>query len=156
MSYVMQQWQRFGQLAWGRWLFTKMVCWRAPFFASIAPRFEHLAPWQATVFVKKRRRVTNHINTVHAIAMANACELAAGVMMEASLSSDLRWIPRSMNIEYQRKAQGSIRVEAMCDPVAPGSTMDVAVRCTVRDDNNDVVVQATIYMYVSPKKKIAS
>ncbi len=153
MSYVLKQWQRLGGSAWGRWLFTRIICFRAPYFASIAPRFEKLAPWQAQVFVKKRRRVTNHINTVHAIAMANACELAAGVLMEASLPADLRWIPRGMNIEYQRKASGSIRVNAECDPVAPGTTTDAQVRCVVRDDNNEIVVQATIAMYCSPKKK---
>ncbi len=153
MSYVLRQWQRLGSNAVGRWLFTRMICFRAPYFSSIKPRFEQLAPWQASVFVKKRRAVTNHIGTIHAIAMANACEMAAGVMMEASVPHDMRWIPRGMTIHYQRKASGAIRVKAHAEAVVPGSTGDCIVHCEVRDDNNDIVVQADIAMYVSPKKK---
>mgnify|MGYP002735560296 CR=1 FL=1 len=28
----------------GRWLFARIVCWRAPYFGTIAPRFEALEP----------------------------------------------------------------------------------------------------------------
>ena len=151
-NYVLQQWQRLQSSALGRWLFSRIISFKAPYFASISARFLRLQPWYAEVSVRKRRRVCNHIGTVHAIAMVNACELAAGVMMEASLPSTLRWIPKGMQLDYVSKAEGSIRATAQCAPVMQTDAADVPVNCVVTDAKDKVVVNAVITMYVSPRK----
>ena len=153
MNYVMQQWQRWRGHALGRWLFTRMIGFRAPYFHSIHARFELLEAWQARVHVPHRRSVTNHIGTVHAIAMTNACELAAGVMMEASLPAALRWIPKAMQVQYLLKADGGIRAQAHCHPVSQMGSGDVEVYCEVRDAREQLVMKAVITMYVSPRTR---
>ena len=57
------------------------------------------------VQLKKRRAVTNHINTVHAIAMCNMAELSGGLMIEASLPRDKQWIPSGMTVEYLEESR---------------------------------------------------
>lgn len=152
-NYVLRQWQRLHKFAIGRWLFSHIIAFRAPYFASISARFLRLEPWLAEVYVQKHRAVCNHIGTVHAIAMANACELAAGVMMEASLPNTLRWIPKGMQIDYVAKAQGSIRAMAQCAPVDTVEQVDVPVNCVVTDAQGNIAVKAVITMYVSARKR---
>ena len=48
--------------------------------------------------------VYNHLHTVHAIASCNAAEIAMGMLMEATVPTSHRWIPKSMNVQYLEKA----------------------------------------------------
>jgi len=142
--------RRLSRLPLGQWLFTRMVCFKAPYFSSIRPLFRDLRPGAATVFMRKRRRVKNHIGTIHALAMGNLCELAAGLVMESTLPVSMRWIPRGMQIEYLDKAQTDITATATLDHGAWDQAEDVPVQVSVRDANGHEVVRATISMYVSP------
>lgn len=136
-------------------IFSRLVCFRAPYFGSIRPRITVLTASRAEVLVRKRRRVTNHIGTVHAIAMANACEMAAGTLTEAATPPTSRWIPRGMTIEYRRKAASDVRAVARLDvPIEQDRAYDVVVPVDVVDSTGDVVVHADIAMYVSPRPAI--
>ena len=151
LRYPYRMYLKLTRLPLGHWLFTRMVCFQAPYFSSIRPLFRDLRPGSSTVFMGKRRRVQNHIGTVHALAMGNLCELAAGLVMEATLPADMRWIPRGMNIEYLRKAETDVTATATLPEQTWGAAMDVPVRVSVRDGGGEEVVSATIAMYVSPK-----
>jgi len=151
MSLALNTWNRLKAHAPGRWLFSRIVCWRAPYFASIRPLFLELGEGRAVVAMKKRRRVTNHIGTVHAIAMANLCEIAAGTMMEALLDSSMRWIPRGMTIHYLSKAATSVQARAAMPAVTAAMAQDVIVPVIVTDQQGKEVVRAEITMYVSPR-----
>ena len=98
-SPALRSWKALSGTAPGRWLFSRLVCLKAPYFGSISPVFDVLEPGRAVARIRKRRAVTNHIGTVHAIAMANLCELVAGTVTEVSVPRSMRWIPRSMTIE---------------------------------------------------------
>ena len=144
-------WQRLSGSTAGRWLFSRAVCFQAPYFGSIRPMFDVLEHGRAVAHFRKRRRVTNHIGTVHAIAMANLCELIAGVMTEVSIPQGMRWIPRGMDIRYLAKAETDVSAEAKLPSVEEGLAQDVVVTVDVRDAQGTVVVHADITMYVSPR-----
>ncbi|MFR0691910.1 hotdog fold domain-containing protein [Enterobacterales bacterium AE_CKDN230030158-1A_HGKHYDSX7] len=143
MSQMMQMYQQAGPAQ-----FSAMIGQVAPYFASIAPQFVDLRPGYAEVTFPKRREVLNHIGTVHAIALCNAAELAAGTMTDVSIPKGRRWIPRGMTVEYLAKADGDIRA------VADGRNLDwsqegdivVPVLAYVGDKK---VFRADITMYVS-------
>jgi acyl-coenzyme A thioesterase PaaI-like protein len=151
MPRAIDAWDRLKGHAAGRWLFSRIVCWRAPYFASIRPLFVQLGEGRVEVRMRKRRRVTNHIGTVHAIAMANLCEVAAGTMMEAMLDESMRWIPRGMTIRYLAKANTSVVAKAVMPEVVPGKAQDAIVNVQVFDSQGVEVVQAGITMYLSPR-----
>jgi acyl-coenzyme A thioesterase PaaI-like protein len=155
-SSVLKIWARLSGTAAGRWLFSRLVCLRAPYFASIRPAFEVLEPGRAVARVKKRRAVTNHIGTVHAIAMANLCELVAGTMTEVAVPASMRWIPRGMKIQYLAKAETDIRGEARMPALVEGGSQDIVVPVEVRDQGGTAVVRAEITMYVSPKSRASA
>jgi len=152
-AFALKTWRRLSGTAAGRWLFSRIVCFKAPYFSSIRPTFDVLEPGRAAAHFRKRRRVTNHIGTVHAIAMANLCELVAGTMTEVSVPGSMRWIPKSMTIDYLRKAETDVRAEARLAPVREGEEQDAVVSVDVFDDAGERVVRADITMYVSPKKQ---
>ncbi len=138
-------------MPFGRWLFARIVRFNAPYFATIKPRFHELRPGLCQVSLRKRRAVLNHIGTVHAIAMANLCELAGGMLMEVTIPNTMRWIPRGMTIAYLRKAETSVTGMARLDKAQWAQAEDIAVPVSVTDLHGAEVVRAVITMYVSEK-----
>lgn len=139
----------------GRGLFARIICWRAPYFATIRPRFRVLEPGRCEIEIRDRRRLHNHIGTVHAIALCNLAELASGMLTEVTLPTSMRWIPRGMQVEYLAKARGTLRGVATA-----GATLAAAdagyvcpVNVSVRDAANTEVFRATVSMWVSPRKR---
>jgi acyl-coenzyme A thioesterase PaaI-like protein len=151
---LLATWQRLSRLPAGKWAFTRAVCRQAPYFASIRPRFVELRPGYCEVRIRKRRAVENHIGTVHAIAMCNLAELAAGVMTDVTLPATHRWIPKGMTVEYLRKAETDLRAVADLNPLpAFAAATDLPVTVNVLDTGGQVVFRAVITMWVSPRKK---
>jgi len=103
--------------------------------------------------MKKRRAVENHIRTVHALAMGNLCELAAGLCTEVTIPVNMRWIPRGMTIEYLAKAETDVTATARLDKTEWAGAENIGVPVSVHDANGKEVVRAVISMYVSPRKE---
>jgi len=150
-SPTLSLYHRFESMPAGRWLFSRALCFRAPYFRTIRPRIETLEPTRSVWRMKKRRAVENHLGTVHAIAMANLCELAAGTLMESGLPSTMRWIPKGMTIQYLSKAKTDLVGEARHDDLE-NVEGNVPVTVTVKDQEGTAVVEASITMQVSPKR----
>ena len=148
---ALDAWRRMSGSALGRWVFSRIVCFRAPYFGTISPVFDVLEPGRGVARMRKRRRVQNHIGTVHAIAMANICELVAGTLTEVSIPASMRWIPRGMQINYVARATTDLRAEGTFPEIVEGEAQDVVVPVQVMDADDNVVVTADITMYVSPR-----
>ena len=82
---------------------------RVPYFASVLPHVRRMEPGIAEVEVPKWFLVYNHLHTVHAIASCNAAEMAMGMLMEATVPTTHRWIPKAMSVHYLAKATTSLR-----------------------------------------------
>jgi acyl-coenzyme A thioesterase PaaI-like protein len=151
---VLRLWEKFSRKPFGKRFFSWAVCRQAPYFATIKPRFEELRPGYARVSMPRRRAVENHIGTVHAIAMCNLAELGAGTMMEASLSRQMRWLPRGMNVQYLKKAETDLVAECTAADIADGPARDVVVHCAIHDATGVMVCKVDITMYLSPRKPL--
>ena len=105
----MDLYTKVSKLPQGRRIFSLLFSQKAPYFATIRPRFTVIEPNHAELVIRKRRRVHNHLGTVHAIALCNLAELTAGLMTDASLPPGMRWIPKGMSVQYLKKARGRLR-----------------------------------------------
>ena len=153
---VLALWNRLAGLPGGKWLFSRLICFKAPYFSSVRPTFVALRSGYCEVTIPKRRAVTNHLGTVHAIAMCNMAELAAGIMSEASVPASHRWIPKSMSVDYLKKAGSDLRAVAEVNPLPGfGAAFELPVTVNVMDRSDVVVCRAVIRMWVSPKKEAA-
>lgn len=138
----------------GKWLFSRVICWKAPYFGSIRPYFQSLEPGRSIVTMSKRRAVTNHIGTVHAIAICNLAEIAAGTMTEATVPRSHRWIPKGMTVEYLRKAETDLTANATIEPIPEfNGSFALPVEVDVVDSHQKTVFRATISMWISPRKR---
>ncbi len=136
----------------GRWLFSKLVCFKAPYFASIAPRIVSLEPQRGVAQLKHRRRVTNHIGTVHAIALCNLAEFVGGLTCDVSLPRGMRWIPKGMQVEYLKKAVGTMTATATPAFIADvrESGYDLPFNVSITDGSGAEVFSARIAMWITP------
>jgi len=97
--------------------------------------------------------VYNHLHTVHAIASCNAAEIAMGMLMEATVPTSHRWIPKAMNVQYLEKATTGLRAQARLDPPDFDSItegVEVVVPVSVVDKSGKEVVHADITCWVTP------
>lgn len=151
-SPALKLWGQLGGTAAGRWLVSRIVCFKAPYFSSIKPRFTAIEPGRVELEFKKRRAVHNHIKTVHAIAMCNAAELAGGVCLDVSLRGDYRWIPVGMTVRYQKMAKTDLRAVCRVEQFDWDSPQDVIMPVGVFDTAGDEVFHADITMRISQRK----
>lgn len=151
---VLSLYRRLARWPAGRWLFSRLVCLKAPYFASIAPRFVTLEPGRCEVSIRDRRRVHNHLGTVHAIALCNLAELSAGIMTDATLPTSMRWIPKGMTVDYLKKAVGTLRGVATPEQALVESTQarEWPVQVEVIDAAGETVFRARIVMWISPRQ----
>ena len=146
-------WQRLSRTPGGSRLFSAVTMARVPYFASVLPHVERMEPGFAQVSVPKWFFVHNHLHTVHAIASCNAAEVAMGMLMEATVPTSHRWIPKAMTVQYLAKATTSLRATAQIDipdfaAITDGTEVVVPVRIT--DRSGVEVVHADITSWVSP------
>ena len=154
MPFILALHRRLARIPLGIWLFSRLVCFKAPYFATIKPRIDVLEPNRCEAVIQDRRRVHNHIGTVHAIALCNLAELVGGLMTDASIPESMRWIPKGMQVDYVKKAVGRLR--GMATPEFPPQESvagyELPVNVQVRDRADEIVFRARILMWVSPKR----
>ena len=152
-SPVLQLYRKLERKPLGRWLFSMLVCLKAPYFGSIRPRIVSLQPGRGAATIRHRRRVTNHIGTVHAIALCNLAEFVGGLTCDVSIPGTMRWIPKGMTVEYLKKAIGT--QHAVATPAFPphesAEGYDLPMEVVVTDAAGDTVFRARIAMWVSPR-----
>ena len=152
---VLATWKKLQRWPAGKWLFSRAVCFKAPYFGTIAPRITRLEPNLCEARIPDRRAVHNHIGTVHAIALCNLAELCAGVMTDASLPQGMRWIPKGMSVRYLAKARGALtgvaRPEFEARVASEGYELPVLVE--VKDAAGETVFDARVAMWLSPSTK---
>ncbi len=150
MSSVLKIYQRMEGIPYGKRICSRLLTFKVPYFASIRPEVKKFDVGLCEVEMKDRRAVRNHLGTVHAIAMCNICELAMGLAAESAIPADLRWIPKGMQIDYIKKARGTLLGICRIDPstIAPG---EFSVPISIKDKEGDDVARASIMLHITEK-----
>jgi acyl-coenzyme A thioesterase PaaI-like protein len=154
MSQVLTLWNKSTALPLGQRVFSFLFAQKAPYFASIRPRFLTVEPNHVELLIPNRRRVHNHLKTVHAIALCNGLEAAMGALAEATIPPDKRWIPKGMEVAYTAKATGDVTCTAETEPeqwIAENPDVPVRVRGALADGT--VVIEGVIRLWVTPRKQ---
>jgi acyl-coenzyme A thioesterase PaaI-like protein len=149
---VRSLWDRLSEMPGGRAIFSKLLGWWAPYTGTIHPEVSELRRGYARVEMADRRGVRNHLDSIHAIALVNLAEVASGLSVTYSLPDDLRGILVGFEIDYRKKARGRLTAEG--DVVLPdfdGERRELEVPVVTRDEEGDVVTEATARWLVGPK-----
>jgi acyl-coenzyme A thioesterase PaaI-like protein len=145
-------WAALAPLPGGAWLFSRLLAFMNPYSGAVGARVVTLEPGHAALRLKDRRGIRNHLNSIHAIALANVAEMASGLAMLAALPEGARGIPTAFRIEYLKKARGTLTAESRV--VLPDVTVDGTHDFTseVRDAAGDAVAKATVTWRLGPDK----
>ncbi|MGO1167715.1 MAG: hotdog fold domain-containing protein [Janibacter sp.] len=144
--------QRITRFPGGQRIFSLLYSLKAPYFATVRPQIRTVRPNYAELSIRNRKRVHNHIGTLHAIAVCNGLEAAMGLLAEATCPSDKRWLPRGMQVSYLAKSTTDLLCVAETDPAQWADTPgDVDIRVRAVRTDGVVVVEGVIPVYVSMK-----
>ena len=149
---VRELWDRMSRLPGGRTLFSKAIGLMAPYTGTIKPHVAELREGYCRVEMEDRRRVRNHLNSIHAMALTNLSEVASGLAVVYCLPQEMRGILTGFEIEYLEKARGTLSAEA--DVVLPDfdGREEFEVPVTTRNEDREVVTRATARWLVGPRK----
>lgn len=146
-------WDKLSRVPGGRTLFSRMVGLAAPYTGTIGAKVVELERGRSVVTMRDRRSVRNHLRSVHAVALANLAELTGNVALAYSMPEDARFIVAGMDLDYVKKARGTITGRCACPVPETADRAEYQVPVTLHDPSGEVVVRATLRTLVGPKKK---
>ena len=134
----------------GRYMFSKLVGFMAPYTGSIGAIVSRLTPGSCEVSMTDRPWKRNPFGSLHACAIANLAELTSGLAGVTAMESTkgVRGIPVKMTVSYISKARGTLTCVATLPltelPTGVDETKTVDVVCDVKDASDTVVASAIV------------
>lgn len=94
------------------------------------------------------KEMTNHLGTMHAIALCNVAELAGGIMTNVSIPDGARWIPKGMEVKYLAKVKTDVIAIADGRNIDWTQSGDIQVPMSIKDNEGIEVFTTNITMNV--------
>ncbi len=150
---IRDAWDKLSRVPGGARVFSRMVGLAAPYTGTIGAQVEVLRKGHSEVTLRDRRAVRNHLHSLHAVALANLAELTGNLAVAYSLPDDARFIVAGMNLDYLKKARGTLR--GVCDCPVPDTSQkrEYEVVVHIYDAAGEEVTRATLRTLVGPKRR---
>jgi uncharacterized protein (TIGR00369 family) len=121
-------------------------------------RFEKITAKECIVVIPNRKKVQNHIGSVHAAAMGLLAETATGFMTGLTVPDDRIIVIKSMNLEYLKQATGDMTAVAtysdeQVEFIKNNNKGDMNVPVVITDAKGVETVKATMVWAWAPKRK---
>jgi acyl-coenzyme A thioesterase PaaI-like protein len=147
-------WDVLHGLPFGKKLFSWIIGRIAPYSGSIKAEVVDLKIGFAQVKMRDKRRLRNHLRSLHAIALANLAEFTGNIALAYSIPGDARFIVTRINMEYMSKARGEIT--ATCENAMPADNTEKEAEISVelRDAQNVMVARGVLFSLVGPVKDV--
>ena len=149
---LLSLWRRARGFPGGRWLVGRLVGWNAPFTGVLRARIQELEPGYSRLTVCERRRLRQHLGSLHAGALFTLAESASGLAMAAALPSDARAIVTAATIDFLKKARGRLIAECRCEIPDARERREHEVHVEVTDATGDTVARERVRWLIGPRR----
>lgn len=150
---VRTAWDKLSGVPGGKRLFSLMVGRMAPYTGTIGALVDELEPGYAKVLLRDRKKVRNHLDCVHAIALANFGEVTTGLAVLCGMPDDARGILKGITMEYHKKARGLLTAECRTEIPSTSERTDYEVVGHIKDAGGEVVATVTAHWLIGPIAK---
>jgi len=148
-------WHRAGALPGGKWLFSRLLGRLVPYTGTIGATIRVLEPGYCVVVLRDRRKVRNHLHSVHAIALCNLGEMATGLALMNGLPDKTRAILSGLSIAYMKKARGLLTASCRCAVPTDNRENEHLLNGKIHDEAGDLVAEITARWLIGPEKSAA-
>jgi acyl-coenzyme A thioesterase PaaI-like protein len=150
---LLRLWKRLGSVPGGRGLFSRLLGRMVPYTGSLGARLVELEPGRAVATLSDRKRVRNHLGSIHAVALVNLGEMTTGLAVLSALPASIRGIVTGLSAVYLHKARGPLTASADVralglDQVA--ETTEVQAVAEIFNGDGQVVARVTASWKVGP------
>lgn len=151
-AWIREGWQRASRIPGGRLVFSRLLGVAIPYTGSIGAEVVTIEPGYAKVQLDERRAIRNHLQSVHAIALANLGELTGNLALACALPDDGRFIVTKLSIAYEKKARGRIIAECRCEPPTSSERREYELTVKLRDASGVDVATVILTTLVGSKR----
>ena len=135
-------------------IFGKVV----PYVGTSGLLYEEITSERVIVSIKNRHKVQNHINNVHAAAMALLAETATGFVVGINLPDDKLPLIKSLKVDFYNRTQGDMRAVATLTPedvarISSEPKGELWVPVTVTDESGNEPIKCEMLWAWVPKSK---
>lgn len=128
-------------------------------FVGTAKLSAEVLDFNRSVFLlENKKRVQNHIGTIHAAAMALLAETATGLIVGMNIPDDKVPVIKSMKVNYLKRAVGAMRAEARLEPeqialMRTEEKGEVLVAVKVTDEEGKQPIECEMLWAWTPKRR---
>ena len=141
------------------WVRNKLMGRTVPFTGTAGLEFVQMTPQRVEIAIANRRPVQNHIQGVHAAAMALLAETATGMVVGMNVRDDCLPLAKSMHIDFKKRARGAMRAVATLSDeqralMQQSQRGEVSVQVQVSDESGAEPIQCEfIWAWIATPKK---
>ena len=150
---VLGLWERFTRWPGGAALFNRVVGLKVPYAGTISAQVEALEYGEAVVKLREHRRVRNHLNSVHAVALVNLGELTANLALMSMQPRSGRWIVTGMEADYLKKARGLLTARCAVPPLDWSQAQERRGEVMITDEGGAEVVRIRVQWKLGPRPR---
>lgn len=148
---TLDTWQKISRLPAGKTIYSLLAGVQVPYTGSIGARVEELRAGYARISLRDRRKVRNHLKSIHAVALTNLAEMTGNLALMTAQGPNARWIITGFETRFLKKARGRITAECTIDNFDPNVAGDYQGHVTLRDASNEIVAESTPHWRISTK-----
>lgn len=131
-----------------------------PFVGTAKLTIEEVSRERVVVSIRNRRRVQNHIKSIHAAAMALLAETATGFAIGMHLPDDRIPLLKSLKIDYVKRAKGGLRAVVELRPEQIESILahekgELSVPVEVTDEAGNTPIVCDVVWAWIPRTRVA-
>ncbi len=149
---LLDYWKKFSRYPGGRLVFGWLLGFFIPYSGSITPEILELEEGYAKILIRDRKRLRNHLKSIHAAALMNFAELTSGLAFISGLQNHMQGIVTHFEVDYLKKARGDLTADCRSEFIGVSTEQECKVEAIIRDSKDDIVARGRATWLVRPKK----